>query len=307
MNIIKSFMSTARLPTKVLDGRKISKEIQYELKHKILKHKIQPGLGIILVGERPDSKVYVNMKKKACKRVGIKNFDIHLPETSTQDEIIKEIQNMNDNPEIHGILVQLPLPRNICERDVLNNVLHSKDVDGFHSINMGNLALGDLMNTSIPCTPSGCLELLERYDINVERKDVVIVGRSNIVGLPLSLLLMHKNATVTICHSRTKDLKSHTQKADILICAFGSPRYITSDYIKEGCIILDVGINKIVDPTRKKGYRLVGDVDYNEVYDKVEAITPVPGGIGPMTIAMLLSHTVDLCIKSKCSLEKNPL
>lgn len=284
---------------KIINGKEISKNIQNELKTLIEETGIKPGLGIILVGDRPDSKVYVRMKKKACESVGIENYDIHFDESVTQDILIDEVKKMNRNPNIHGILIQLPLPKHICEREVLNSVSIDKDVDGFHSTNTGKLALKELKDLMVPCTPDGCIELLDRYNIEIEGKDVVIVGRSNIVGLPLSLLLLHRNATVTICHSRTRNLQDKTRKADILICAFGSARKITKDYIKEGCIIIDVGINQIEDKTRKRGYRLVGDVYYEDVIDKVKAITPVPGGVGPMTIAMLLKHTVELCIKSK--------
>ena len=226
------------------------------------------------------------MKKKACVKAGIKNFDVHLEETVSEETVIEEIEKMNNNPEIDAILVQLPLPKHINEKKVLNHVLYKKDVDGFHNINVGNLTLKS-ENYIAPLTPLGCIELLKEYNVDLNGKNVVVLGRSNIVGLPISLLLLHNNATVTICHSRTKDIYEHCKRADILICAIGKPHFIKKEHIKEGCVIIDIGINKI-DCDNEKGYKLVGDVDYLNVLDKVEAITPVPGGVGPMTIAMLL-------------------
>ena len=280
----------------ILDGKKLSIKIKQNLKNKIsiLKNKInrQPGLAIILVGNRPDSKVYVRMKKRACSEVGIINFDVVFPEDVSQVQLEDEIKKMNKNPNIDAILVQLPLPSHINTQKVLSEVSIYKDVDGFHTENVGKLTLNS--NNSIwnaPCTPCGCIELLEHYNISLEGKNVVIIGRSNIVGLPLSLLLLHRNATVTVCHSKTKNLYDYTQMADILIVACGSPKLINKNHIKKNVVILDIGINK-VRANNKKGYKLVGDVDYDNVLDKVEAITPVPGGIGPMTIAMLLKKTV---------------
>lgn len=278
--------------TKKLDGTGLSKKIKEGLKLEISKLDKKPGLGIILVGSRPDSQVYVNMKIKACKYVGIENYDIHLSESVSEDIIISEIEKMNHDDRINAILVQLPLPKHIDEKKVLNKVSYGKDVDGFHNINVGKLTQNDVDYIS-PCTPLGCIKLLNEYNININGKNVVILGRSNIVGLPLSLLLLHHNATVTICHSRTKDLFNHTKKADILIAAIGKPNFIKSEHIKDDCIIIDVGINKI-DADNEKGYKLVGDVDYQDVYHKVDKITPVPGGVGPMTIAMLLQQTYNL-------------
>ena len=282
---------------KILDGKFISSQIKNELKNKIdnlEKKGIKPGLGIILVGNRKDSETYVRMKKKSCNEVGIVNYDIHLNENESEEKIIEEVNKMNNNDNIHGILVQLPLPNHINEKRVIKCVNLEKDVDGFHPYNIGNLALKRLNNLMVPCTPKGCIEILDRYDIPIEGKHVAIVGRSNIVGMPLSLLFLHRNATVTICHSKTENMKNITQTADILVAACGKAKMIKEDYIKEGCVILDVGINSIDDSSRKSGYRLVGDVDYDNVKDKCKAITPVPGGIGPMTISMLLKHTVDL-------------
>lgn len=278
----------------IINGKDVSNIIKEELSERIIIENINPGLGIILVGNRPDSKIYVNMKKKACAKIGIKNFDVTLPENVSESDIINEVEKMNNNNEIHGILIQLPLPKHINEQNVLSRVLLEKDVDGFHVQNIGNLALNRLDKCFSPCTPTGCIELLKRYNIQIEGKNVVILGRSNIVGMPLSLLFLHNNATVTICHSKTQNLKEITQKADILVAACGRPNLITKDYIKNQCVIIDVGINKI-QCDNEKGYVIVGDVQFNDVIDKVKMITPVPGGVGPMTIAMLLTHTVEAC------------
>jgi len=280
----------------IIDGKDVSNIIKEELSERIIIENINPGLGIILVGNRPDSKIYVNMKKKACAKIGIKNFDVTLPENVSENDVINEVDKMNKNNEIHGILIQLPLPKHINEQNVLSRVLLEKDVDGFHVQNIGNLALNRLNNYFAPCTPTGCIELLKRYSIQIEGKNVVILGRSNIVGMPLSLLFLHNNATVTICHSKTQNLKELTKKADILVAACGRPNLITKDYIKNECVIIDVGINKI-QCDNEKGYVIVGDVDFNDVIDKVKMITPVPGGVGPMTIAMLLKHTVEACFR----------
>ena len=285
----------------LLDGKYISNEIKSELKERISKLNekgLKPGLGIILVGNRTDSKTYIRMKKRACDEIGIINYDVNLEENVSEEKIIKEIEKMNSNNNIHGILIQIPLPSHINEERVIKCVKLEKDVDGFHPHNIGNLALKRLENLMVPCTPEGCIELLDRYKIEIEGKHVVIVGRSNIVGMPLSLLFLHRNATVTICHSKTENLKNITNKADILVAACGRTKMIDESNIKQGCVILDVGINSIDDSNRKSGYRLVGDVDFDNVKDKCSAITPVPGGIGPMTIAMLLKHTVELASKN---------
>ena len=282
----------------IIDGKKISKIIKDELKQEIIEKKISPGLGIILVGDRKDSQTYVRMKKRACDYVGIKNFDIHLPDTISEKDLINEVNKMNDNPKIHAILIQLPLPKHINEANVLNNVKESKDVDGFHVQNIGKLALKRMNNLLAPCTPEGCIELLKRYNLQIEGKHAVIVGRSNIVGMPLSLLLLHNNATVSICHSKTLDIYEHTKKADILVLACGNAQFIKAEHIKNNCVIIDIGINAIDDSTKKRGYRLVGDCDFDSVKHKVKAITPVPGGVGPMTIATLLSHTIKCCLNN---------
>ena len=283
----------------VLNGKKISNDIQEELRLKIIENKLKPGLGIILVGNRKDSETYVRMKKKACKKIGIINYDVHLDENISEKELINEVNKMNENDNIHAILIQLPLPKHINEENVIKQVNLHKDVDGFHPQNIGNMALNRKQNMIAPCTPEGCIELLDRYNIEIQGKHVVMLGRSNIVGMPLSLLFLHRNATVTICHSKTKNIKDITKTADILVSACGNPQFIKKNHIKNGCIILDIGINALPDETKKRKYRLVGDVDYDDVCHSCDAITPVPGGIGPMTIAMLLKHTVELTIQAK--------
>jgi methylenetetrahydrofolate dehydrogenase (NADP+) / methenyltetrahydrofolate cyclohydrolase len=276
----------------LLNGKQLAQKIRSELKNIVTKKNLNPGLGIILVGERVDSATYVRMKKRACDEVGIRNIDVMLPETITQDELISKVDELNDNVLVDGILIQLPLPKHIDEREVLNRVLPEKDVDGFNAINIGSLALNDNPKLT-PCTPTGVIRLLKEYDIDLEGKDAVMVGRSNIVGMPLALMLKNENATVTLCHSRTKDLSMYTKQADIIISACGKVNLITADMVKEGVIIVDIGINSVPDATRKRGYRLVGDVDFENVKEKASFITPVPGGVGPMTIAMLLKHTID--------------
>lgn len=286
----------------VLNGKKISNDIQEELRLKIIENKLKPGLGIILVGNRKDSETYVRMKKKACKKIGIVNYDVHLDENISEKELINEVNKMNENDNIHAILIQLPLPKHINEENVIKQVNLHKDVDGFHPQNIGNMALNRKQNMIAPCTPEGCIELLDRYNIEIQGKHVVMLGRSNIVGMPLSLLFLHRNATVTICHSKTKNMEDITKTADILVSACGNPQFIKKNHIKNGCVILDIGINALPDETKKRKYRLVGDVDYDNVCEACEAITPVPGGIGPMTIAMLLKHTVELTIQSEDNL-----
>ena len=280
---------------KLINGKLISKNIYSELSSKIKDIDIIPGLAVILVGDRVDSNTYVRMKEKKCQQLGIYSKVIRFNDTVEESEIVNAITDLNNDNSIHGILIQLPLPKHINENNVLSKVSLTKDVDGFHCSNIGKLTLNK-QPTFIPCTPKGCIELLKRSEIDIEGKHAVILGRSNIVGLPLSLLLLHENATVTICHSRTKDVKNITQTADILIAACGRMEMVKSDWIKEGCVIIDVGINSKNDATRKRGYRLVGDVDFEDVKDKVGHITPVPGGVGPMTIAMLMSQTVESAV-----------
>jgi len=282
----------------IIDGKKIAQEIRQEVGSEVQKLKrrgIQPHLTVVLVGENPASQVYVRMKGKACEEVGILSGTLTFPDSLTQAELLDVIHDLNDNPEIHGILVQLPLPPHIDENLILETISPDKDVDGFHPINVGKLASGQ-SDGFVPATPAGVLELLMRTNNPPEGKHVVIVGRSNIVGKPLGLLLLRKqkggNATVTFCHSRTRNLGSITQKADILVAAIGHAEMIRKEMVKPGAVVIDVGVNRVEDSTRPKGYRLVGDVHFEGVSEVAKAITPVPGGVGPMTIALLLRNTL---------------
>ena len=288
--------------TTLISGREISKIINEELKQEIrlLEHyRIIPGLAVILVGDRKDSQTYVNMKRKRCRELGIKSVLIKLESDVSQDEIIDNIIELNNDNSIHGILIQLPLPKGIDEERVLSTVKLEKDVDGFHFENMGRL-VKNRNPLFTPCTPEGCVELLNRYNIEISGKDVVVLGRSNIVGLPIALLLLHRNATVTICHSRTTDIEDKVRRADILIAACGRTQMVKKDWLKKGVVIIDVGINSIDDPSRKRGYRLVGDVDFDNAKEVASYITPVPGGVGPMTISMLMKHTVQAASRYAC-------
>lgn len=274
----------------LIDGKAIAAQIYEELRPRVVSlvaRGFQPGLAVILVGENPASQVYVRNKEKACEKLGIRSFRYHLPEKTDPGELLSLIDTLNTCAEVHGILVQLPLPPHIEERDVLYHISPEKDVDGFHPYNLGRLMVGDPV--FLPCTPWGIQELLRRSGIEVEGKHVVIVGRSNIVGKPLAMMLVQKargaNATVSICHTRTPDLTEHTKRADILVAACGSPGVITGDMVKEGVVVIDVGINRV-------GEKLVGDVDFDSVAEKASYITPVPGGVGPMTVAMLMANTV---------------
>ena len=282
----------------IIDGRQIAKDIQEEVIQEVqaLKQKsIHPHLSVVLVGENPASQVYVRMKGKTCEKVGISSETLTFPNSIKQDALIDVIEKLNENPTVHGILVQLPLPNHIDESRIIQTVSPDKDVDGFHPVNAGKLASGTT-DGFIPCTPVGVLELLLRTNHPPDGKHVVILGRSNIVGKPLGLLLLLKrkggNATVTFCHSRTYNLGSVTRTADILIAAVGQPEIIRKDMVKPGVVVIDVGTNRVEDASAAKGYRLVGDVDFVGVSEVAEAITPVPGGVGPMTIALLLKNTI---------------
>ena len=285
------------MAAKIIDGKEISETIRGELKNRIsvLKEKgITPGLGVILVGNNPASRSYVTAKERACDSIGIYSDDNRLPEDVTETDLLKKIDEMNVDPKIHGILVQLPLPKHINESTVLLAIDPKKDVDGFHPINVGKMMIGE--DTFFPCTPHGVLQMLLRSEIETSGKHVVVIGRSNIVGKPVANMLLQKrdgaNATVTLCHTGTKSIESHTLQADILIAASGFPNTVTADMVKPGAVVIDVGVNRIEDNTKKSGYRLVGDVDYEGVSAIASAITPVPGGVGPMTITMLLYNTV---------------
>ncbi|CAN4111635.1 unnamed protein product [Withania somnifera] len=280
----------------VIDGKKVAKDIRDEITAEISRMKdsigVVPGLAVILVGERKDSATYVRNKKKACEGVGIKSYEVCLPENSTEEEVLKHISSFNDDPMVHGILVQLPLPSHMDEQKILNAVCIEKDVDGFHPLNIGRLAMRGREPLFVPCTPKGCIELLHRYNVEIKGKKAVVIGRSNIVGTPAALLLQREDATVSIIHSRTKDPEEIARQADIIISAVGKPNMVRGSWIKPGAVIIDVGINPVEDTTNPRGYRLVGDVCYEEACKIASVITPVPGGVGPMTIAMLLSNTL---------------
>jgi methylenetetrahydrofolate dehydrogenase (NADP+)/methenyltetrahydrofolate cyclohydrolase len=256
---------------------------------------VVPGLGVVLVGEDPASKSYVTAKERTCEDIGIYSDDNRLPEDATQEELMAVVERMNKDPKINGILVQLPLPKHLNEAEVLLAIDPDKDVDGFHPMNVGKMMVGE--KAFLPCTPHGVIQLLMRSGVTIEGANVVIVGRSNIVGKPLANMLIQKsktgNATVTVCHTRTKDLADQTRQADIVIAAAGRPNMVTADMVKEGVVVIDVGVNRVEDATKKRGYRLVGDVDFEAVKEKASLITPVPGGVGPMTITMLMYNTVE--------------
>lgn len=272
---------------KIIDGKIISAAVKQRIADEVaaLKEtKGVPGLAVIIVGEDPASKVYVANKKKACEQIGMLSEEYALPENTTNEELLALINELNNKKEINGILCQLPLPKNLDEELVINSILPEKDVDAFHPQNVGKIMTGDY--DFLPCTPAGIMEMLKYENIEVEGKTCVVIGRSNIVGKPMSMLLLHKNGTVTICHSKTKNLKEVCLSADILVAAVGRPNFVTADMVKEGAVVIDVGINRLDNG------KLCGDVDFENVVDKVSAITPVPGGVGPMTIAMLMKNTV---------------
>ncbi len=272
---------------RVIDGRKIAKGIEQKVKKEVeefVKERgIKPALATILVGEHPPSKLYIKLKHWACKRVGIVSEDHKFPENTKQDEVIELIESLNNRPEIHGILVQLPLPKHIDEREVMMHISPEKDVDGFNPINMGKMFIGK--EGFVPCTPKGIIRALDEFDIDPQGREVVVVGHSNVVGKPAAIMLLNRNATVKVCHIFTKNLKSHTKEADILIVATGVRGLIKADMVKQGAIVFDVGITW-------QDERVYGDVDFDDVLPKVKLISPVPGGVGPMTIAILMEHTL---------------
>jgi 5,10-methylene-tetrahydrofolate dehydrogenase/methenyl tetrahydrofolate cyclohydrolase len=284
------------MTAQIIDGKQIAEQVQNEVAEAVAKmkteHNYTPGLATVLVGEDPASATYVRMKQKMCEKLGIRSIGHTLPADATQEDVINLVTKLNADPEVNGILVQLPLPKHIDEEAVLNAISLEKDVDGFHPVNIGRLAMKGRDPLFIPCTPAGCMVLLERSGIETSGAEAVIVGRSNIVGLPMAMLLQKANATVTICHSRTKDLKAHLQRADIVVAAIGWANMITGDMLKPGATVIDVGINRVEDNKSKRGYRLVGDVDFESAKEVAGAITPVPGGVGPMTIAMLMQNTL---------------
>ncbi len=285
------------MPAKIIDGKAIAAAIRAEIAIEVQELKAAtgrvPGLAAVLVGQRKDSQAYVRMKKKACAEAGINSYGHDLPEDVSQEELLQVVSDLNADPDVHGILVQLPLPGHIDDEQIPAAVSLEKDVDGFHPLNIGRLSMKRRDPLFVPCTPKGCIELLDRSGVNIEGSHAVVLGRSNIVGLPVAMLLLHRNATLTICHSRTKGLPDVVRSADILIAAVGRAEMVKGDWIKPGAVVIDVGVNAVDDTSVEKGYRLVGDVDFDEAVEVASAITPVPGGVGPMTIAMLLRNTMD--------------
>ena len=284
------------MTAQLIDGKAIAAQIYEEIQAEVAelkeKHGVTPGLATILVGENPASQSYVRSKQKTCTKCGFYSIGEHLPEDVSQEQVEELVKRLNADPEIHGILVQLPLPKHLDEEKILGMISLEKDVDGFHQLNIGRLSMKGRKPWFVPCTPAGCVELLVRSGVEIEGKEAVILGRSNIVGLPVSMLLLHRNATITICHSHTHDLPGTCRRADILIAAVGRPEMVKADWVKPGAAVIDVGINRVEDATRKRGYRLVGDVDFDSVNQVAGYLTPVPGGVGPMTIAMLMWNTL---------------
>ena len=274
--------------TEIIDGKLVSKKVREEIAEETKKFKaeysITPGLAVILVGNNPASAVYVRNKHKASLEVGFESFQIMMPEDTTEEELLDKIDELNNDNTVHGILVQLPLPKHISEEKVINKISPKKDVDAFHPVNVGKIVTGNF--DFIPCTPAGIIELLHHYNVEISGKDCLVIGRSNIVGKPMSLLLLKENGTVTIAHSRTKELKELSKRADIIVVAIGKPKFLTKDMVKPGAVVIDVGINRMEDGT------LCGDVDFGPVSEVCDKITPVPGGVGPMTITMLLKNTL---------------
>lgn len=291
---------TLTMTDNLINGKSIADKIRAEVKHDVemLRAKgVVPGLATLIVGNRTDSATYVRMKIKACEECLMASIHRTLPDTSSEEEILQVVRELNENDEVHGILVQLPLPSHVNEEHVLSEISIEKDVDGFHPLNIGRLAMRGREPLFVPCTPRGCIELLKRSGVEISGKNAVVLGRSNIVGLPVSLLLMHENATVTIVHSRTKDIESVVGQADILIAAVGKTEMVKSSWLKPGCVVIDVGMNSKPDASKKRGYRLVGDVDFEECKNVAALITPVPGGVGPMTIAMVIRNCTDAAMR----------
>lgn len=281
----------------LIDGTAIAADIRAVIKTRVEALSAatgrRPGLATVLVGDDPASQAYVRMKGKNCVEVGMESFSYKLPADATQAEVETLVRELNDNPAVNGILVQLPLPKHLNEEAILSVISLDKDVDGFHPVNIGRLVMKGRAPLFIPCTPKGCMELLRRTGVKLDGANAVVLGRSNIVGMPVAALLLHANATVTTCHSRSKDLPGICRSADVLVAAVGRAEMVKADWIKPGAVVIDVGVNRVDDATRKSGYRLVGDVAFDEAKEIAGAITPVPGGVGPMTIAMLLQNTLE--------------
>lgn len=284
------------MAAQIIDGEavasKIRDQVETEVAEMVKAHGFPPGLATVLVGENPASQQYVRMKQNRCEKVGILSFGRTLPAETGQKEVENLVRELGDDPKIHGILVQLPLPDHLDEEAVLNTIPLPKDVDGFHPVNIGRLAMKGRKPLFVPCTPAGVIRLLEEAGARFEGAEAVVLGRSNIVGMPAAMLLIHRNATVTVCHSRTKDLPGVCRRADILVAAVGRPQMVKADWVKPGAYVIDVGSNRIEDQNSEKGYRWVGDVDFDAVKEVAGAITPSPGGVGPMTIAGLLQNTL---------------
>jgi len=284
------------MTAKIIDGQAIAASIRDQVKAEaeVLKAKygVVPGLATVLVGENPASVTYVRNKQKMTEELGMHSVGHHLPENIAQDELVKLVKGLSDDPSVHGILVQLPLPPHLDQETVLGTIALEKDVDGFHPINIGRLAMKGREPQFVPCTPAGCIVLIDSVGTKIEGARAVVLGRSNIVGLPAAFLLIHRNATVTVCHSRTQDLPNVVRQADIVIAAIGRAQFVKADWLKPGATVIDVGINRIEDKTKKSGFRLVGDVDFENAKEVAGAISPVPGGVGPMTIAMLMKNTL---------------
>ena len=279
-----------------IDGTAIAKKVREEVKEKVAARvaagKPKPGLATVLVGSNPASEVYVGMKKRMCEKLGMESFSYTLPEDASQEEVEGLVTKLNADPKVNGILVQLPLPDHLDEEKVLQAIDITKDIDGFHPINIGRLAQKGRESLFVPCTPDGCLYLLDEIGAKIEGANAVVLGRSNIVGMPMALLLVKRNATVTICHSRTKDLPAICREADILIAAVGRVEMVKKDWVKPGAVVIDVGTHRVEDDTKEKGYYLTGDVAYDEVSEVAGWVSPSPGGVGPMTIAMLMRNTL---------------
>ncbi len=275
----------------IIDGKKVSAEVKERVRQQTLQLKndynITPGLAVVIVGDDPASRVYVNNKKKACEVVGFKSEEYALPAKTTQEELLDLVKTLNTKEDINGILVQLPLPKHLDDKAVIEAIDPKKDVDAFHAVNVGKIMLGEY--DFLPCTPAGVMEMLHSYDIPVEGKECVVIGRSNIVGKPMGMLLLHENGTVTICHSRTKNLAEVCRRADILVAAVGIPKFVKADMVKDGAVVIDVGMD------RDENGKLCGDVDFENVKDKCSFITPVPGGVGPITISTLMKNTLKAC------------
>ena len=272
------------MAAKIIDGKAISAEVKEQVRAEIERDKIKAGLAVVIVGDDPASRVYVNNKKKACELCGIQSFEYALPAETTQKQLLELVDTLNADKSVNGILVQLPLPRHLDEKAVIERISPLKDVDAFHETNVGKIMIGNY--AFLPCTPAGCMELIHSTGVEVAGKECVVIGRSNIVGKPMAMLLLHENGTVTVCHSKTKDLAEVCRRADILVAAVGRPNFVTADMVKDGAVVIDVGINRL------ESGKLCGDVKFDEVSEKAGYITPVPGGVGPMTIAMLMKNTL---------------